>query len=278
VATGPGSIRPRRVLLALLLAEFVSAVLLLDRPQPPAAPPLAADVAIAQPTTAGPTTITTQLPDGRRAEFVALGGTRSATLLSRIAAELPAAAEVVTDFWGPDWRREIVIVATGSDPQFAALAGGGADIAAATTADRIVFAPGAAAMTDESLRIVLRHELFHHAVREQTAADAPRWLTEGVADYLARPRDPAPAPAPDQGTALPTDRDLDTPGPIRSLAYDRAWRFAVYIADRYGPDRLRALYVRACGPGHPDVAAAVRDTLGADLDEVLVGWRHWPQG
>jgi hypothetical protein len=278
VASGSGSIRPRRVLLALLLAEFVSAALLLDRSQPSAAPPLAADTVITQPTAAGPPTITTQLPDGRRAEFVALGGTGSAALLSRIAAELPAAADVVTDFWGPDWRREIVIVATGSDPQFAALAGGGADIAAATTADRIVFAPGAAAMTDDSLRIVLRHELFHHAVREQTAADAPRWLTEGVADYLARPRDEAPAVPPEQATALPTDSDLDTPGATRSLAYDRAWRFAAYVADRYGPDRLRALYVRACGPGHPDVVAAVRDTLGTDLDELLVGWRHWPQG
>jgi hypothetical protein len=217
-----------------------------------------------------------QLPDGRHAQFVALGGARSAALLSRIAAELPAAADAVTDFWGPDWRREIVIVATGSDPQFAALAGGGADIAAATTADRILFAPGAPEMTDESLRIVLRHELFHHAVREVTAADAPRWLTEGVADYLARPRDTTPAQ--DPATTLPTDGDLDSAGPTRSQAYDRAWRFATYVADRYGPARLRALYLHACGTGHSDVAAAVRDTLGADLDEVLAGWRHWPQG
>ncbi|BBZ08230.1 peptidase [Mycolicibacterium doricum] len=276
MATGPGSIRPRRILLALLLAEFLSAVLLLTRLQPPAAPPLAADAVVAQPTATGPPTITTQLPDGRRAEFVPLGGTRSAALLSRVVAELPAAVDAVTDFWGPDWRREIVIVATGSDPQFAALAGGGADIAAATTADRIVFAPGAATMTDESLRTVLRHEMFHHAVREQTAADAPRWLTEGVADYLARPRDAAAAP--DPRAALPTDSELDTPGPTRSLAYDRAWRFAAYVADRYGPERLRGLYVRACGPGHHDLATSVRDTLGSDLDEVLVGWRQWRQG
>lgn len=275
MAIGPGFTQPRRVLLALLVAEFISAALLLGRPQPPATiPPLAA--VAEQPTASGPTTITTRLPDGRSAQFVALGGTRSAALLSRIAAELPSAADLVSRFWGPDWRREIVIVATGSDPQFAALAGGGADIAAATTADRIVFAPGAGGMTDVSLRIVLRHELFHHAVRQVTAADAPRWLTEGVADYLARPRDTAPPP--DPATTLPTDGDLDTPGPTRSQAYDRAWRFAVYVADRYGPERLRALYERACGPGHPDVAIAVQDTLGAGVDEVLAGWRHWPQG
>lgn len=271
------AIGSRRLLLGLLLAEFLFAVLLLDRPTAPPAPPLAAVTEqSAEAPAAGPTTVTMQLPDGRHAQFVALGGARSAALLSRIATELPAAADVVSGFWGPDWRREIVIVATGTDPQFAALAGGGTDIAAATTADRILFAPGAPAMTDDSLRIVLRHELFHHAVREVTAADAPRWLTEGVADYLARPRETTAVGEPT--TILPTDRDLDTPGPARVQAYDRAWRFATYVADRYGPARLRALYQSACGPGHSDVPTAVRDTLGADLDEVLAGWRHWPQG
>ncbi|WP_185296432.1 peptidase [Mycolicibacterium litorale] len=259
----------------MLLAEFLSAVLLLGRSGPTSpSPPLAA--VADPPAAAGPASTTMQLPDGRHAELIALGGAHSAPLLNRIAAELPAAADAVSAFWGPDWRREVVVVATASDPQFAALAGGGADIAAATTADRIVFAPGAAAMTDDPLRIVVRHELFHHAVRDVTAADAPRWLTEGVADYLARPPDAAPAP--DPRTALPSDTDLDTPGPARSLAYDRAWRFASYVADRYGPQRLRALYVHACGPGHSDVATAVRETLGADLDAVLAGWRHWPQG
>lgn len=65
-----------------------------------------------------------QLPDGRHAELIALGGAHSAPLLNRIAAELPAAADAVSAFWGPDWRREVVVVATASDPQFAALAGG----------------------------------------------------------------------------------------------------------------------------------------------------------
>ena len=56
-------------------------------------------------------------------------------------------------------------MATASDEQFRALAGGGSDIAAATTGRRIVFAPGAADMSDDALRIVLRHELFHYAAR-----------------------------------------------------------------------------------------------------------------
>jgi hypothetical protein len=156
------------------------------------------------------------------------------------------------------------------------LAGGGSDIAAATTARRIVFAPGATAMSAADLRIVLRHELFHYAARAETAADAPRWLTEGVADFVARPAAPLPGRRLAAEVAvLPTDADLDTVGPTRTLAYDRAWWFTRFVADRYGTPALRRLYLRACGPSHLDVEAAVSETLGADLDEVLVAWRRW---
>ena len=140
-----------------------------------------------------------------------------------------------------------------------------------------MFAPGAAAMSDASLRIVLRHELFHFASRADTAADAPRWLTEGVADFVGRPPTPPPADAAELAT-IPTDADLDTAGPAGSAAYDRAWWFSRFVADAYGTATLRALYLRACGPGHPDAATAVRDTLGADLQEVLARWRHWMSG
>lgn len=244
-------------------------MLLLGRPVAAPAPVMAAPAVVpTSAATSGSTTIT--LPDGRTADLVSLGGAAGDDLLRRIASDLGDAAAAVTGFWGPGWRREITVVATGSDPQFTALAGGGADIAAATTVDRILFAPGAAAMDSDDLRIVLRHELFHYAARAQTSPDAPRWLTEGVADYVARPR--TAAPQTDEPTALPTDADLDTPGAVRASAYDRAWRFATYVSDRYGPDALRALYQRACGPGHPDVATAVRETLGADLDDVVADW------
>lgn len=217
------------------------------------------------------------LSGGRTAQLLALGGPHAGALLDRIRTELPGAAAAVTAFWGQDWPRDIVIAVAGSDEQFRVLAGGGTDIAATTTAQRIMFAPGAADMSPAALRIVLRHELFHYAARSQTAADAPRWLTEGVADYVGRP--PAPVPAqPDTLAVLPTDADLDTPGAARSLAYDRAWWFSRYVAEAYGPPRLRALYLRACGIGHPDLATAVRDTLGADLDEVVAAWRRWLSG
>ncbi|MEH3129245.1 MAG: peptidase [Mycolicibacterium neoaurum] len=222
--------------------------------------------------TAGTTSIA--LPDGRTGALRGVGGPRSQPLIDRIAVELPGAVDAVTAFWGPDWPREIVVVVTESDEQFRVLAHGSGDVAAATTAEGMVFAPGAADMGATALRIVVRHELFHYAARAQTVASAPLWLTEGVADYVGRPAQPPP-PGGARLAQLPTDADLQTAGPARSDAYDRAWWFSRFVAERYGAPALKALYLRACGAGHPDAATAVRETLGADLDEVVAQWRAW---
>lgn len=224
------------------------------------------------------------------------GGPPGEALLSRVAADIGSAVEAVEAFWGTDWSHHIRLTATGSDRQFATLAGGTAgdvtqwsDVAAVAVADRvdperrvaagqrIVFAPGAAAMSTPALRIVLSHELFHYAARADTALDAPRWLVEGVADFVARPaRDPAGAPPAPLATAdLPSDADLVVPGPRRSQAYDRAWHFARFVAARFGPAKLRELYLSACGPGHVEPAVAVPLVLGVDLPDLLAGWQQW---
>ena len=122
---------------------------------------------------------------------------------------------------------------------------------------------------------MLAHELFHYAARVDTAPDAPRWLTEGVADFVARPPTPVPADALPVPLTLPSDADLDTPGPQRSLAYDRAWWFARFVADTYGTAKLRELYLAACGVGHADVPTAVHDVLGTDSAGLLVRWHQW---
>jgi Domain of unknown function (DUF4157) len=271
--TSAGTRRP--LLGFLLVVELIVAVMLVGRPvTPPAAPAPAA-----APTTSFAASSTTLVAEGRTVELMSLGGPQTRPLLDRVSGEMDDAVRAVTAFWGVDWPRNIVVVATGSDEQFRALAGGGPDIAAATTGQRIVFAPGASAMSDDALRIVLRHELFHYAARSRTALDAPRWMTEGVADFVGRPAAPRPGPAQAANLAqLPTDADLDTEGATRSLAYDRAWWFTRYIADRYGTDTLRRLYEKACGPGHPGVDTAISDTVGADMAEVLADWRRWLAG
>jgi hypothetical protein len=220
-----------------------------------------------------------------------LGGSQSRTLLTRVAAGMGHAVDDVEAFWGTDWPHDVDVVATGSQRQFEARAGGGAagqwaDIAAIAVADRIeparrialgqriVFAPGAAGMSESALRIVLSHELFHYAARADTALDAPRWLTEGVADYVARPHTPLPDVTP-LPTALPSDADLAAPGPQRSQAYDRAWLFALFVADTRGAPTLRALYRTACGDGHTDLPDAVHNVLGTDTAGILADWQQW---
>ncbi len=226
--------------------------------------------------------------------LINLGGARSEVLLARVGADMAGAVAAVDGFWGSDWPREIVVVATGSAAQFTAEAHldpdrQWSDIAAVAVADdvdladrravgqRIVLAPGAADMTDQALRIVMTHELFHFATRADTALDAPRWLTEGVADFVARPPAPLP-PGAAAVTTLPTDAALDVPGPDRSTGYDRAWWFARFIADRYGADGLRRLYQDACGPGHGTFATAVRGALGVESSVLQTQWARWLTG
>lgn len=244
-----------------------------------------------------PAAASSRVGEHRGVDLINLGGPSTEALLTRVAANIGDAVAAVEAFWGTDWSPRVTVTATGSAAQFAALAGGAigggstvpwSDVAAVAVADRVdterrivigqqvVLAPGAAAMSTPALRIVLTHELFHYAARVDTAADAPRWLTEGVADFVARPAPPSARVG--VSPQLPTDADLAAPGPGRDLAYDRAWLFARFVAAHYGPDRLRELYLAACGPGHPDAPTAIRRVLGAGLPDVLAGWQRWLAG
>jgi hypothetical protein len=271
----------------LVVIGLVIGVRLLTAPATPTAPAPVSAPAVTAPLVVG---------DDRTVTMISLGGAPTDALLARVGANIGAAVASVESFWGTDWSHEILVVATGSDTEFAAQSGSpsgsgtaGADIAAVAVADqvdpsrgvaigqRIVLAPGAAKMSDPDLRIVLGHELFHYASRAATALDAPRWLTEGVADYVGRPATALPRDA-DLPTALPSDADFAVDGPQLSQAYDRAWLFARFVAEQYGAPTLRQLYQRAAGPGHADVPTALRETLGASPEEVLTRWRHWLAG
>src|SRR6201995_3010327 len=129
--------RRRTSIGALLVTELVCALLLVGRPHAgPAQPVVAAPASLTTPT-AGSTTET--LTDGRTVHLVGMPGAQTAPLLGRIGAEMNDAAQAVTAFWGSDWPRDIVIVSAGTGAEFGTLAGGGPDIAATTTAERIMF-------------------------------------------------------------------------------------------------------------------------------------------
>jgi hypothetical protein len=269
----------RRFLGFLLVAELVLAGVLIAWPSTTSAVPAAVPASSVAPGVPLDPTNTRALKDGRTATLMSLGGAATQELTERIADELDGAVAAVTAFWGDDWPRHVLIVAAGTDREFVGMQGGTPDNAATTTSERILFAPGAAAMSAGALRIVLRHELFHYASRSETATDAPWVLTEGVADFVGRPAQPRPGPGRAAELArLPTDADFDGEEPARSLAYDRAWWFSRFVADQYGTPKLRSLYLAACGHGHADLATAAQHSLGADLNQVLVAWRQWLSG
>ncbi len=278
------------LLAGVLVAELIAAAGLPSRLQRDS---LGRPAQLVTPVHAQASPMARQLTGGdRRIRLFGSDDPTSGRLVSMIAANAGAAVEQVEAFWGADWSRDVSVVVAGSDEEFHAAAGGGpasqwADIAAVTVADRvdpdhrvavgerIVFAPGAGSMSEAALRIVLAHELFHYAARADTALDAPRWLTEGVADFVARPQTPVPADALPVPLMLPSDADLDAPGAQRSLAYDRAWWFARFVSDTYGTAKLRELYLAACGVRHPDVPTAIHEALAEDSAVVLVRWHQW---
>ena len=245
-----------------------------------------------------------------RANRVSTGGGTSVVLDypgsrglgDRIRAALPGAVGAVTAFWGAQWPRRAVVIATDSTAAFGGLArtqGDTASAAAATVSgddsgssalgQRVVFTPGAIGdLPGPALDVVLRHELTHVAARPRTSDSAPKWLTEGVAEYVGRRgtyrvlADAAPdladrVRAGQVPTALPDDAAFDVAGPDARVAYQTAWSFAAFAAEAYTPQRLRALYLRLAGG--PSTAQAQSDAmsaaLGAPGDAVVDRWRAW---
>lgn len=228
---------------------------------------------------------------------VVIWGPPGSRVAARVAAEIGDALASLTSFWGADWSAGLLLIAAGSDAEFAALVPGrNADgMAAAAVADgvdgtvvgqRVVLAPGAGSLPLDQFRVVLRHELFHAAARAVTSDDAPLWLTEGVADYNGRRgsgtafRDAAPtlAAALSAGqlpNRLPPDADLDGPGARRTQAYEEAWSVAEYVAQTFGEHRLKDLYIRGAGQRSAGAPDPIEQALGIDENALVHRWRAW---
>lgn len=100
----------------------------------------------------------------------------------------------------------------------------------------------------------------------------------GGGRFRCQAQDPAARGCGVCGAVVTVGHDLDTPGPQRSLAYDRAWWFARFVAAAYGTAKLRELYLATCGVGHFDLATAAHDVLGIDAAGLLARWQRWLMG
>lgn len=234
-----------------------------------------------------------------------LGVGRSAAALREYAGLADRAVPAVTEAWGEDWARRVVVVVPGSLEEMAGLLGAPASgyrgIAAVTTgeaggsakapADRIIINPDAyAVLGDFGRQVVLTHETTHVATRAHTNAATPLWLSEGYADWVGYRGTGRTAPevAPElrravaEGqlpAALPEDADFgfsDDAGKL-AQAYEGGWLACRMIADRWGEVRLDEFYraVGAHGKRAGAVEGALEEVLGTTPEKFAEQWREY---
>ncbi|MGH3385795.1 MAG: hypothetical protein ACRDO1_14550 [Nocardioidaceae bacterium] len=132
-------------------------------------------------------------------------------------------------------------------------------------------------------QVVLSHEATH-AATGAAATDAPLWLVEGFADYVALVDAPVSVEVaasqiirqvrksgvPKQ---LPSKDDFDSRAGRLGASYEAAWLVCRMVADQRGEDALLRLYESALKSG--DVDAALAETLDSDVPTLTRQWRDY---
>jgi hypothetical protein len=227
----------------------------------------------------------------RTRHFVVLGppGTRLDTLLTALETGYSAMRTRLTQRLR---RRYLVIVAT--DPEQArALTDrirGLGTLAAIADATISEHGPARAVGKVVSLRLLvvdsafkhltplgrertIAHELTHAALAGSTSGRTPAWMVEGVAMYVSGDRRPAPA-HPDLAALSRPDAIARLRGAAQARAYAASSAAAFAIVDRWGQDKLMALYDsfnHASMPGRPGprlVNRALDRALGISLTDL----------
>lgn len=241
----------------------------------------------------------------RAGRGLVLGAGQDDATLRGYARLVDRAVPAVTDAWGADWPRSVVVLVPSSLSSMAALLGEPASnyrgIAAVTSgrtgggppgpADRIVVNPEAyGALSDLGKQVVLTHETTHTATRVRTTKATPMWLSEGYADWVgyrgtgrraaaAAPELARAVAAGNVPHALPQNTDFRFDGDPDGLAraYEAGWTACLFVADTWGAERLNRFY-RAVG-AHTDNASvvhdALRDVLGTTSPEFTRRWRAY---
>ncbi len=135
--------------------------------------------------------------------------------------------------------------------------------------------------TPFDLQATLEHELCHLLIHNMTGPDVPRWLDEGIAQWvsggMADIMNPEEKDILKQAvlsrTLIPL-RDIsafpEQPGPL-VLAYQESRSFIEFIEQEYGPGKLREI-LRALGSGEkPD--RAIAEALSIEMNAIEDKWQ-----
>jgi hypothetical protein len=221
-----------------------------------------------------------------------------------IGAAADAAVRAVSGVIGTGWAQRVGVVVTSSATELDALGGDSAvtDISAVTVFDlapgadgaptgaRVLLDPASVArLTPTGLATVLRHEITHIATAAATTINSPRWLVEGLAEYVANLGDRRPPTtiaaelrrevvAGTVPAALPTDAEFAAGAARAAQAYEESWLACRLIAARAGTAGLLRLY-RTVGasaaPGDGPVTTGMRAVLHESVAQFVAQWRAY---
>ena len=242
----------------------------------------------------GPLTVATGVSS------VVLAPQADAGRATALAADADRAVAAVNRVWAAPWPRRVAVVVASSPAELSTVAASTvtADASAVTVSDprdpltqqlpglRIVLNPAhfdglTAAGTD----IVLRHEITHVATASATGQASPRWLVEGMAEYVANLTSGIPVgraaaelrTAIGHGhvpTALPSDEALQDAA-TAAQSYEQAWLACRLIALRAGQGGLERFY-RLVGASASAPEAAVSSAMHSVVHESTAQFtRRW---
>jgi len=128
---------------------------------------------------------------------------------------------------------------------------------------------------DEQIRSTLHHELVHAFIHARAGDRAPRWLHEGVAEYMEGTR------AAEQGNLLAKvladgssfEHCLPTAQCDVRIFYPAAVSFVDYLIQMRGVGGIRDV-LSALGEGN-DIDGSLRKVLGKDEGALIREWEHF---
>ncbi|WP_050669259.1 hypothetical protein [Luteipulveratus halotolerans] len=193
----------------------------------------------------------------------------------------------VTSLWHTDWRTVGVrlVVAT-SGEEFARLTGRPANgtVPAVTTAAGVVVVHPAlwTSTSADGRQVVITHELTHVALGQGRLTGVPLWVIEGSAEVTAyrstglSPRQVAPSlfravASGELPTGPPPDDEVRSTDGSPTLAYQKAWAWCSFLAQRRGLEVFTA-FVRRADAREP---GAFRAAYGVEPNGLTAAYRTW---